>query len=75
MGEVYQNDMYKVSFIDCGSGFDVLFGVFRKDDNVCCCVRTSREEAIKEADYLLKLNLWKAEHQDKDSQIGVEIQE
>ena len=54
---VYQNEMFKVVYMDFGCGFGKLYGIFRKDEitltrSTVCSGRRNKAEAIKVADYL-----------------------
>ena len=63
---VYQNEMYKVLYMDFGCGFGKLYGIFRKDEkeltrSTACSGRRDKADAIKVADYLQAGNKWKKE--------------
>lgn len=58
----YRNEQYKVVLVNFGMPFGKLYGIFRNEvrdfnESTAACAMKKRSDAVKEADYLLRLNL------------------
>lgn len=61
---LYQNERFKVCYIDYGSPFGKLYGIFGIDQEPSPnkqIARNTFKQAVKEADYLNRLNKWREE--------------